>query len=39
MEGLAEIQVPKGTIMMKGTAKSQGGQWIGEEPNILQWVN
>jgi len=29
MEGLAEIQVPKGTIMMKGTAKSQGGQWIG----------
>ena len=26
---LAEILIPKGTIMMKGTAKSQGGQWIG----------
>ena len=29
MEGIAEIQVPKGSIMIKGTAKSQGGQWIG----------
>ena len=29
MEGIAGIRVPKGTIMMKGTAKSQGGQWIG----------
>lgn len=29
MEGIAEIRVPKGTIMMKGIAKSQGGQWIG----------
>ena len=26
---LAEILIPKGAIMMKGTAKSQGGQWIG----------
>ena len=29
MEGIAEIQVPKGSIMIKGTAKSHGGQWIG----------
>ena len=29
MEGIVEIQVPKGSIMIKGTAKSQGGQWIG----------